>query len=300
MNILITGGTGFIGRQLIKKLLDRKYHISVLSRNRQRAFSILGSNCNIIENLSELQSRYLPDTVINLSGEPIVEKRWSKKRKKLLRDSRILFTKDLVDWLIENAPSLKVMISGSALGYYGSQPANVHLSEDASATNGFTYQLCEDWEIQAKRLESINCRVCLLRTGLVLGKNGGALAKMLPAFRLGLGGPIDSGQQMMSWVHIDDEVNAIIFLMDNPAQQGPYNITAPRAVTNQEFSSTLAQLLHRPGFFRMPGFIIKLLLGEGAELLLQGQNVIPERLLQAGFSFQYTELKEALSDILEP
>jgi uncharacterized protein (TIGR01777 family) len=301
MNILVTGATGFIGQALIQRLL-KQHKLVLLSRSRAKAEAIFvksanKGNCIIIEHLQQIAEQDRPHAVINLAGEGIADKRWSDKRKQLIRDSRILFTENLVNWLSKNAPDLKVMISGSAMGFYGSQAPAVLLDENAAIIDGFTHQLCDEWEQQAMRLQSQTCRVCLLRSGIVLGKNGGALAKLLPIFRLGLGGPIASGQQMMSWVHIDDMIRAITFLLDKQVMQGPFNIASPRAVSNQVFSNTLGKVLHRPAICRVPALIIKLMLGEGAELLVQGQNIVPRRLLDQGFNFQYEDLAKAMAEI---
>jgi len=298
MNILVTGGSGFIGRQLTKLLLSQQHQVIVLTRSRNKTQALLPARCVLVESLDEIPQNLLPHAVINLAGEAIADKYWSVKRKHLLRISRIQFTKNLVDWIMEHVPDLKVMISGSALGYYGSQEGAIALTESSAAVEGFTHQLCKDWEFEALRLESIGCRVCLLRTGLVLGNDGGALAKMLPAFKYYLGGPVASGQQVMSWIHMDDMIHAIVFLLNHSHAKGAYNITSPHAVNNLEFSLTLAKLLHRPAIFRVPVFILRLMLGEGAELLVQGQRVIPERLQKAGFKFSYPHLKGALTAII--
>lgn len=302
MNILLTGATGFIGRNLVKALI-KQHRLVLLTRNKNKAratFAAMANdpNCLIVETLNQIAEQDKPQAVINLAGEAIADKRWTVERKQLLRDSRILFTENLVNWLQQHAPNVKVMISGSAMGFYGSQPAEVLLDEHAQVVDGFTHQLCRDWEQQARRLQSPNCRVCTLRTGLVLG-DGGALAKLLPVFRLGLGGPIASGSQMMPWIHIIDMVNAVLFLLDKGDLQGPYNLAAPQAVNNQVFSKTLAKVLHRPAIFRVPAWVIKLLLGEGDELLVRGQNMVPKRLLAEGFSFKYTELVDALAAVVE-
>jgi len=294
MKILVTGGTGFIGRALIKKLIADQHQVTVLTRSASKAFTLFKDTCLINEYLFDIPACQAPEAVVNLAGAPIADRRWSAKRKQLLRSSRIDFTRELVDWLTFHSPRLKVMISGSAIGYYGSQPPELVLSESSPVQDGFTHRLCLDWENEAKRMEMIGTRVCCLRTGIVLGKNGGALAKMLPAFRLGLGGPIASGQQMMSWVQLEDMVRAILFMLDNEQAQGPFNVTAPIAVSNRVFSESLAHALHRPACLVVPEFVINLMLGEGAELLVKGQNVIPTKLVEMGFSFQYPSLEMAL------
>ena len=189
------------------------------------------------------------------------------------------------------------MISGSAIGYYG--PGEQAVDETTAPVDGFSHQLCRTWENSARRFEALGCRICYLRTGIVLGEEG-ALARMLPAFKLGLGGPIGNGLQWMSWIHINDMVELIVHCINNPEIAGAINATAPNPVTNQEFSATLAGLLERPNFFRMPAFMIKLLFGEmGEELLLQGQKVLPAKALNSRFKFQFSNLKGALSNILD-
>ncbi len=294
MKILITGGTGFIGRNLIPALLKEQHQVIVLTRSYIKGQKLFGDSVTLVENLKDISGQEIPQAVINLAGEAIADRRWSKNRKQLLRTSRIEFTKTLVDWILINAPNLNIMISGSAMGYYGSQAPHIKLTEHSNVVDGFTHRLCKDWESQTSRLEKNGCRVCLLRTGLVLSKDGGALAKMLTPFRLGLGGPIASGEQVMSWIHMQDMVNGILFLLNDPTLNGPFNLTAPNPASNQMLTRTLAKILHRPTFFTVPEFVLKLLLGEGSELLVKGQCVLPERLIKAGFNFKHTELEEAL------
>ncbi|GAA0687180.1 TIGR01777 family oxidoreductase [Marinobacterium maritimum] len=293
MRVLITGGSGFIGQALTQALLARGDKVVILSRNPARVPSRQGVQC--LSSLQQIAGQI--DAVVNLAGAPIIDRRWTEQRKRLLLDSRIQTTRELVRWISEQKSPPDVLVSGSAIGYYGSHQDEV-LDETADVAPGFPHQLCRDWEQEAREASASGVRVCLVRTGVVLGQ-GGALAKMLPAFRLGLGGPIGSGQQWMSWVHLDDEVGAILYLLDNPALQGPFNLTAPEPVTNEVFSKTLAQVLGRPAFMRVPAFIMRLMLGEASELLVEGQRVVPANLNTAGYNFKYSNLEAAFKAVLK-
>lgn len=292
MRVLVTGGTGFIGRRLVDALLQRGDEVVVLSRRTQSAE--LDSRVALCSELAQIQGAI--HAVVNLAGAPIADRRWSERRKALLRESRIRLTAQLVNWIAERVSPPSVLVSGSAVGYYGSQ-GDRELDEEAQARPDFSHQLCADWESEAARVTEYGVRVCCIRTGVVIGK-GGALKKMLPAFRLGLGGPMGSGRQWMSWIHIDDEVGAILHLLDHEPLHGAFNLTAPSPVTNEEFSRTLASQLHRPAFFRVPGPVLELLMGEASDLLLKGQRVVPNKLLYSGYQFRYPELKSALNQTL--
>lgn len=296
MKILLTGGTGFIGRHLIQKLSDEGHELICLTRSKERAASILGQHVAFVTELSELGQASL-DAVINLAGEPIVDQRWSDARKTLLEESRINMTANLISWLEGQEQKPEVLVSGSAIGFYGSYPGDEPLDEASGFKEGFTHDLCDRWESEARKAESLGIRVCLIRTGIVLGE-GGALNKMLLPFKLGLGGQVGSGHQWMSWIHIDDEVDAIVMLLTDPRLTGVFNLTAPQPVINREFAKALGKQLNRPTILPLPAFMAKLMLGEGAELLLEGQRVFPERLLEAGYKFNYLELDEALKAIL--
>lgn len=293
MRVLITGGSGFIGQALTRSLLARGDQVVILSRTPDRVPSRAGQQC--VSALEQIQGKL--DAVVNLAGAPIVDRRWSQARKRLLLDSRIQTTQKLVRWIGASDAPPATLISGSAIGYYGSHRDEV-LEETSAALPGFTHQLCRDWEQEALEATASGVRVCLIRTGVVLGQ-GGALAKMLPAFRLGLGGPIGNGQQWMSWVHLDDEVGAILYLLDHPALHGPFNLTAPEPVTNEVFSKTLARVLGRPAFLRVPAFVMRLMLGEASELLVEGQRVVPANLNTAGYVFKYPRLEAAFKAVLQ-
>lgn len=295
MRVLITGGSGFIGQALTRALCARGDEVVVLSRTPEAMSSSRGVQA--VRSLDEVNVQI--DAVVNLAGAPIVDQRWSDARKKTLRDSRIELTKALVRWMVQLPERPEVLLSGSAIGYYGSHHDEV-LDEGASPTIGFTHELCRDWEQAALEAEACGIRVGLIRTGVVLGPGGGALTKMLPAFRFGLGGPMGDGQQWMSWIHLDDEVGAILYLLDNPSLHGPFNLTAPEPVTNELFSRALGQVLGRPTFMRVPAVVMRLLLGEASELLLEGQRVIPQNLHTAGYVFKFPQLGAALHHILVP
>jgi uncharacterized protein (TIGR01777 family) len=297
MKILVTGGTGFIGQHLINNRLKKGDEIFCYTRDANKVKEIFGETVTPVTDMPPKGDLEV-DAVVNLAGEPIADKRWSNERKQLLRESRINLTAVLVEWIkgLEKKP--EVLISGSAIGYYGSVDGDQKLDESAQASPGFTHSLCQDWENEALNAEELGIRVCLIRTGIVLG-SGGALAKMYLPFKMGLGGPIGSGNQWMSWIHVDDEVDVIEMLLTHTQLSGAFNLTAPHAVTNREFSKTLGKVMHRPAILPMPGYAIKLLLGDGAELLLEGQRVYPEKLLEIGYKFKYEKLSEALESILE-
>jgi uncharacterized protein (TIGR01777 family) len=296
--LLITGGSGFIGSRLVPVLSGQGYAVTVLTRYPERTAQQFNHAVSTISRLDSLEATATFDVVINLAGQGIADKRWSRVVKEQLRESRLTITKNLINYLqsIENKPEL--LISGSAIGYYGGQGEDP-VDEKTSCGSGFSSKLCVDWEREAQRAEALGVRTCYLRTGIVLGKNGGALSKMLPAFRLGLGGRMGTGRQWMSWVHIDDLIGMILCLIHNKTIQGAVNGTAPNPVTNKTFSSTLARALKRPAFIPMPAFVLKLMLGEMAqELLLSGQRVMPKKMLDAGYDFQYTELESALREVM--
>jgi uncharacterized protein (TIGR01777 family) len=297
MHILITGGTGLIGSNLVPLLQPHK--ITVLTRDIAKATKILGTSVDYLSSLQELSDLNHFDILINLAGEPIADKKWSHKQKDRIEQSRWTITQQLVSLIqaSDNPPNL--FISGSAIGYYGRQQDQVI---DESFTDNhveFSQQLCQKWESIAQQAASQQTRVCILRTGIVMTKKGGALKKMLLPFQLGLGGPIGRGQQYMPWIHLQDMLQGIIHLIDTPSCQGQYNFTAPNPVTNQEFSQALAASLRRPCLFRVPEFVLKALMGEMADLVIYGQRVVPTRLLESGYDFSYQQIDQALSDLVK-
>ncbi|MCJ8339216.1 MAG: TIGR01777 family oxidoreductase [Pseudomonadales bacterium] len=302
---LITGGTGLIGSALIERLLTDENQVSVLTRDPQQACNKLPNSIKFIRQLHELPRDYPIDYVINLAGEPIADKRWSKAQKKKLWSSRITLTVDLVAWLKQQETLPKALISGSAVGWYGDSQDRL-LTERSSPASEYTHTLCQAWEQAASGLTDQGVRVCLFRTGLVVSDRGGFLDKLLLPFKFGLGARLGDGCQYMSWIHIEDMVRALIFLIDdqkadNPEQSRPfgvYNLTSPAPVTNRTFTKTLAKQLGRPAFLIAPELVLRLLLGEMAGLLITGQRVKPEKLLTEGFSFHYPTLDLALINVL--
>ena len=295
-SILITGGTGFIGHHFCCAADQLGMQLTVLTRNPEAAALRLPASVRRLQRLSDLEAGYVADIVVNLAGEPLADGRWTQRRKQRFYDSRVNLTDRLYEFFAGREHQPKLVISGSAIGFYG--PGDQPVDENSAGVDGFSHQLCKTWEQSARRFESLGCRVCYLRTGIVLGE-GGALARMLPAFKLALGGPIGTGEQGMSWIHIDDMVAIILYCINNPDVSGPINATAPSPVSNALFSAALGRVLGRPARLPMPALIVKLLFGEmGEELLLQGQMVLPNKLLAAGFGFSYVDLDRALKNIL--
>ncbi|HUW76545.1 MAG TPA: TIGR01777 family oxidoreductase [Gallionella sp.] len=297
VHILITGGTGLIGQQLCKSLSAQGHALTVLSRNPDSVPAKCGENVKALASLDEWQPGRAFDAVINLAGEPIVDARWSEQRKQVLWDSRITLTETLVQRIAAARHKPVVLLSGSAVGYYGDRGDAV-LDETAPAGTDFPAQLCKAWEDAALAAEASGVRVCLLRTGLVLSRRGGLLGRMLLPFRLGLGARLGNGKQWMSWIHIDDYVAILLELLRDEQASGPYNMTAPHPATNREFTATLARALHRPAPFLMPSWLLKSVMGERACLLLEGQKVLPQKIESAGYRFAFAKLPDALQDLL--
>lgn len=290
MRYLITGGSGFIGTALCRALAETGAELTVLTRDPARARPRLPEGVRLVTDLARAGGA---DVAINLAGENLAQGRWSEARKRLLRDSRIATTRALCAWIERQSPRPRVLVSASAIGYYGAR-GDEPLDENAAPGEDYAARLCRDWEAEALRAEPFGLRVCRLRLGVVLDRDGGALARMLPAFRWGLGGPIASGRQWLSWIHRSDVVALIRWCVDRPSARGAYNATAPHPVTNAEFARALGRALQRPAFLRMPAIALKLLLGEMAQLLITGQRVLPARLLAEGFAFSFQELPDAL------
>ena len=291
---MITGGTGFIGRHLCADLLAGGWQVEVLTRDIDRARRVLPQAAGAVSRPEDARS---PAAIINLAGENLSSGRWSTARKRELRQSRLRVTQNINHYIANAAQRPRVLISGSAIGYYGAR-GDEQITEEAAPGDEFQAQLVADWEATALQAEQHGVRVCLVRTGIVLGRDGGALASMLTPFKLGLGGPFGNGRQYMAWIHLHDEVRAIRFCLENETCQGAYNLTAPQPVTNREFAHILAQTLNRPAWLSAPAPLLKLALGELAQLALTGQRVLPERLLEAGFKFEYEHLKPALRALL--
>lgn len=298
MNILMTGGTGLIGRELCKVLLAQGHQLTVLSRNPEKVSILCGKSVLAMASLDDWQTHQHFDAVINLAGAPIADVAWTEKRKALLRDSRIALTEKLVQRIAQAEHKPAVLLSGSAVGYYSNRGEAV-LDEKALAGQDFAAQLCLDWEKAALSAERAGVRVCLLRTGLVLSRQGGILGRMLKPFRLALGARMGDGRQWMSWVHMDDYVAMLLKLLHDASLSGPFNMTAPNPVTNIEFTQRLAQSVGRPAVFVAPATMLKWLMGERAVLLIEGQRVLPVKLQTAGFKFVYPELSGAFAALLD-
>lgn len=297
MRILITGGSGFIGSHLIPHLLAHKHQIDILTRSPLKTFKKLGHQINVLTELNHLANLDRYDGIINLAGEPIASSRWSSHKKHTICHSRWDITQQLRDLLLASEHPPHVFLSGSAVGVYGDQGEQTLTEETPLKADGFSHLVCSKWEQIAQEAQE-KTRVCILRTGLVLGPDGGMLKSLLLPFKWGLGSVIGSGKQYQPWIHIHDMVHALEFLLNHEHCEGIYNLTAPMPVTNQLFTQQLANELNRPAWFRLPEPPLKLLLGEMSELLTGGQRAVPEHLQQAGFQFQYTQLDAALAEIL--
>ena len=296
MNITVTGATGFVGAQLTRALLSAGHTVHALARHRP---ANLPAAVQFLKWSTEQEppreSLAHADAVIHLVGEPVAQ-RWTPEAKKRIRASRVDGTRHLVNALSTESRRPQVLISASAIGIYGSRGDEI-LTEQSSPGDDFLATLVMDWEKAALLAEALGIRVVRFRFGVVLGE-GGALAKMLPPFRLGLGGRLGNGRQWMSWIHIDDVINLILFILTNAGVHGPVNATVPEPVTNAQFTKELASTLHRPAIFPVPKLALNLLFGEMAGLVLASQRVLPEAARSCGFEFQYPKLGPALRNLL--
>jgi len=290
MHYLVTGGSGFVGHVLCRDLVRDGHDVTVLTRDPPRAAARLPPAVRCV---GQLEHAAAADAIVNLAGENLADGRWTPSRKQRLRASRLDTTRDLVAWIAAQTPRPRVLVSGSAIGWYGARGDEV-LGEDATPGGDFAAQLCRSWEAEAQRATALGVRVACVRTGLVVHPSGGALARMLLPFKLGLGGPMGDGRQWMSWIARSDLVRLIRWLVDTEDAHGAYNGTAPEPVRNAEFARVLGAWLHRPALLPAPGFVLKLLLGEMADLLLSGQRVLPRRAQAQGFAFECSELSQAL------
>ncbi len=296
MHILLTGGTGLIGRQLCQHLSQQGHLLTVWSRSPEDVPRLCGDAVRGVAHLRDLGDQPV-DAVINLAGAPIADRPWTRKRRTLLWDSRIGLTEQLLAWMEQREHKPQVLISGSAVGWYG-DGGERELDENAQPVKeDFASHLCGAWEETAQRAQALGVRVVIIRTGLVLSDQGGFLQRLLLPFKFGMGGPIGNGRQWMPWIHIQDQIAAIDFLLNQSDALGPYNLCAPAPARNSDFAKTLAAVLHRPAFMPLPGLALKILMGELSVLLLGGQRARPARLEEAGFSFRFTQLHDALNDL---
>jgi uncharacterized protein (TIGR01777 family) len=301
MKVMVTGATGFIGKELIKRLNEMGHEIVVLTRNSDSARFRVPVHCEVITwdpCKYHLQSTALKgvDAVINLAGENIADGRWSPERKRELIQSRELSARRLVNAISYMDKKPKTLVSVSAIGFYGNR-GDALLNETDSKGHGFLSDVCKVWEEEILKAKELRVRTVAYRLGMVLGHDGGALNKILPPFKLGLGGKLGSGSQWMSWIHINDLVNMLVHAIENPSIDGIYNAVSPNPVRNKEFTKTLGNVLNRPTIFPVPKFVLKIALGELSELLLGSQRVAAKKISDTGFKFNYPHVKEALQEV---
>ncbi len=302
MKILLTGATGFIGSALSLRLQRDGHHLTALVRDESRAQALLGEAVRLFS--TDLDDAWLDalmeeaDAVVNLAGAPVIGRRWTRRYRAVLRASRIDLTERLVASMKRVAHAPAVFVSASAVGYYGDRGAEP-VTEETPPGSDFLARLCVDWERAATQASERGVRVAIPRIGVVLGREGGALDRMLPAFRLGLGGPVGSGRQYVSWIHLEDLVEMLATALTDARYAGPFNAVAPAPATFRIFAEALARRLGKPAALRVPGFGLKLLFGEAARVLLTGQRVLPRRALDRGFAFRFPDLPVALADLLD-
>ncbi len=299
MNVTLTGATGLIGERLVDVLKTRGDSVTVLSRDAAKASSALGVpalDWNPLAESAPADALAGRDAVIHLAGEPVAQ-RWNDDRKRAIRESRQAGTRNLVAGMQAADPSPRALIASSAVGYYGKHQ-DEKLDESTPPGDDFLAQVCVVWEGEADAAAAFGARVVHIRTGVVLDKTGGALKTMLPPFRLGVGGPVAGGGQYMPWIHLDDIVGLYLAALDDESWSGAYNGSAPEPVTNKAFSKALGRALHRPAFTPVPALAIRLLYGDMAEIVTEGQRAVPVRALDAGYAFQHPDLDEALASAL--
>jgi len=301
MRVLITGATGFIGRALVPRLQRDGHTIVAWVRSESRARSLLGADVDLVPasrgHAALVDSIGGVDAVVNLAGEPLIGKRWTPDRRRVLAESRVGVTTDLVRAIAAATPRPRVLVSGSAVGWYGDRDGEP-LTETSKPGGDFLAHMCRDWENAARAAEVSGVRVVLLRTGVVLGRNGGALAQMLPPFKLGAGGPIGNGRQYLPWIHLHDLVSAVAVMIADERYRGPVNGVAPEEATSRTFAAALGRALHRPAILPTPAFVLRALFGEAATVLLASQRVAPAVLVGHGFTFAFPTLEAALADIV--
>lgn len=297
MHCLVTGGTGFVGRHLVPKLSNPV----VLGRDPEKITALYKqADARPWNPKTKLDPQLLEgvDTIFHLAGESVFSNRWNADTKRRIKESRIQGTLSIVDAIGEMKDPPKTLICASAIGYYGSR-GDERLTENSEPGDGFLAEVSIAWEEEARKAEQSGLRVALMRIGVVLGKDGGALPQMLPPFKMGFGGRLGNGKQYMSWIHIDDLVGIMLYAAENESMQGPYNCVSIKPVTNAEFTRALAKALHRPAILPVPGIALRVALGEFANVLLGSQKVIPARTIQSGYTYIYPELSKALEDLVE-
>ena len=297
--IVVTGGTGFVGRKLVEKLVARGDEVVVLARRANDPRVPAGARCEA----------WTPDAigpwashvdgaraVVHLAGEPVMGSRWTDEQKRRIRDSRVLSTRAIVDAIAKASSRPEALVCASAIGLYGPRPPEETLDESSSRGEGFLADVVEAWEEEAVRAESFGARVVRLRIGIVLGDTGGALAQMTLPFRFFVGGPVGSGEQIVSWIHLDDVVGLLLLAIDDPAAKGAVNATAPSPVSMRELARAIGRALHRPSFLPVPSLAVRVALGEAAEAVLTGQRVLPRAAERLGYRFRFTSIDDAVAD----
>ncbi len=303
MKVAITGATGFVGSSLVKKLFTEGHQVLVLTRNPATAQKVFPSipNLEIVaytptESGSWQEAIAGCNGVVNLAGEPIAEKRWTAQEKQEILNSRKLGTQKIVEAISKANLKPSVLVNASAIGYYGTSETST-FDESSPAGNDFLAQVCQAWEEEAQKVKAYGTRLVILRLGIVLGQ-GGAIAKMITPFKLFAGGPLGSGRQWFSWIHREDLVNLIIQALTSANMEGVFNATAPNPVRMAELAQTMGELMQRPSWLPVPSFALESLLGEGAMVVLEGQQVLPNRTQSSDFNYQYSTVKQALKEIL--
>jgi uncharacterized protein (TIGR01777 family) len=298
MKVTLTGATGLIGAAIVRALQARGDAVTVLSRDPQRARATLGDveahAWNPLDGSAPAAALSGRDAVVHLAGESVAQ-RWTDASRRAIHDSREIGTRNLVAGLSDAEPRPRVLVSASGMNYYGPR-GDEPITEDAAPGDDFLAHVCIAWEREAAAAGELGLRVAMLRTAVVLDKGGGALSKMLPFFRLGVGGPVAGGRQYLPWIHADDVVGLYLAALDDGSWEGPINACAPEPATNREFSRALGRALRRPAFAPIPGFAVRLLYGKMAEIVTTGQRAVPMRALEHGYAFRHTDLERALRD----
>lgn len=302
MRVIITGGTGLMGRALAKDLSERGYEVVILSRSPQKKADGLPEGVRVLAWDGESAQGWQEaadgaHAIVNLAGENLSRGRWTDKMKQRFRDSRLKAGQAVVQAVEQAQVMPRVVIQSSAVGYYGSHPEERQVTEKAPPGKDYLAKLCQEWENATAAVEQYGVRRAIIRTGVVLDEQSIALRRMAMPIKLFVGGPLGSGRQWLPWVHLTDEVDAIRYLIENARAEGPYNVCAPNTLTNRRFGAILARVLRRPYYFPVPAFLIKLLFGEMSMVVLEGQRAVPKRLQDQGFKFRYPDAESALREI---
>jgi hypothetical protein len=305
MKVVITGATGFVGSRLVERLTEAGHQVLIFTRNLEKGQRVFPKSAypqlEIVSYTPTQPGSWQEaivgcDGVVNLAGAALADERWTPERKQEIIDSRVKLTENIVSAIAAADPKPQVLVNASAVGYYGTSETATY-DETSPSGDDFLAEVCQRWEAAANPVKESSTRLVIIRVGIVMGM-GGALEKMLTPFKLFAGGPLGDGNQWFSWIHRDDLVNLMIYSLTHPEVEGVYNGTAPNPVRMKEFCQTLGQVMNRPSWLPVPGFALEALLGDAAKLVLEGQQVLPKQTQQAGFEYQYPQLKPALTEIL--